>query len=62
MQDTMAEVIGSANPEIPFFVYLSMQSPHGPMDVPQRFVDKYRDKPHLNEARRIYSGKFQVEM
>ncbi len=35
------------NQEIPFFCYLSTNSPHGPFHVPQKFIDLYKDNPKV---------------
>ena len=35
------------NQEIPFFCYLSTNSPHGPFHVPQKYIDLYKDNPKV---------------
>lgn len=31
----------------PFFCYLSTNAPHGPYHVPQKYIDLYKDNPHI---------------
>ncbi len=51
------------NKEKPFFVYLAYNAPHGPLQVPEKYLENYKDlsfSPTLNKreedaARRVYA-------
>ena len=34
-----------SNAEAPFFMYLSFNAPHTPLQVPEKYLDKYKNKP-----------------
>ncbi|QVY66067.1 arylsulfatase [Polaribacter sp. Q13] len=44
------------NKDKPFFVYLSLNAPHGPMNVPQKYYDMYKDEPSISETQKAYYG------
>ncbi len=40
----------AANRQRPFFCYLAYNTPHSPMQVPDRWWDKYKDKPMVEQS------------
>ncbi len=44
----------------PFLLYLSFQSVHGPLQVPQIYTDMYPNE--QNKKRKKYSGRFHAFM
>ncbi|XP_070185141.1 arylsulfatase J-like isoform X3 [Littorina saxatilis] len=49
------QVIADHDPSEPLFVYLPYQSVHGPLQVPQHYIDKYCSHIH-NATRRTHCG------
>lgn len=40
----------------PFFVYLSTNAPHGPLNVPEKYYNLYKNDKELNEMQKAYYG------
>lgn len=45
-----------AKKDEPFFVYLSTNAPHGPLNVPRKYYDMYKDETQINEEQKAYYG------
>ncbi|XP_067659223.1 arylsulfatase J-like [Haliotis asinina] len=52
--DRAIDVINQHNTSTPLFLYLSLQNPHFPLQVPEKYTDMYPDV--ANEGRRTYCG------
>ncbi|WP_343329628.1 arylsulfatase [Polaribacter staleyi] len=44
------------NKDKPFFVYLPMNAPHGPYNVPEKYYDMYKNDTRINETQKAYYG------
>jgi arylsulfatase B len=42
--------------EEPLFLYLAYQAVHSPAEVPDEFIDMYRNKTDWNDRRKVYAG------
>lgn len=40
----------------PFFVYISLNAPHGPMNVPEKYYDMYKNESSINDTQKAYYG------
>ncbi len=40
----------------PFFVYISLNAPHGPLNVPQEYYEMYKTETSINEGQKAYYG------
>ncbi|XP_002739676.1 arylsulfatase B-like [Saccoglossus kowalevskii] len=49
------EIIKKHDPTNPLFLYLSFQAVHAPLQVPERYINMYKDDIR-DESRRIYAG------
>lgn len=44
------------NKDRPFFCYLATNAPHGPLNLPQKYLDKYKDNKNLTEQVQRFYG------
>ncbi|CAM4214933.1 arylsulfatase [Zobellia roscoffensis] len=40
----------------PFFVYISLNAPHGPLNVPEKYYEMYKNENAINEDQKAYYG------
>ncbi|SIS48702.1 Arylsulfatase A [Zobellia uliginosa] len=40
----------------PFFLYISLNAPHGPLNVPQKYYDMYKGEKTINDDQKAYYG------
>lgn len=45
-----------ANKEKPFFCYIATNAPHGPLNVPKKYLDMYKDNKNLEEQFQRFYG------
>ncbi|RME67261.1 MAG: arylsulfatase [Verrucomicrobia bacterium] len=45
-----------ANRDRPFFTYIATNAPHGPLNCPEDYIDRYADIPELNDTLRRFYG------
>ncbi len=51
-----AQAFIKENKDQPFFAYISPNAPHGPLNVPQKYYDIYKDEPKLKEKQKRFYG------
>lgn len=47
-------LLRTRDPQVPMFLYLALQNPHGPLQVPRRYLDMYPEE--TNPKRKVFMG------